>query len=232
MANQIAAYLNNIRKPGQTYWEPFCGACWVTERIIDAPKYASDANGALVAMWQAVQAGWIPPENVSEAEYAEAMAGKYDPALTAFIGFGCSFGGKWFAGYARGGNGRNYDTIAKNSLLKMAPHLRDVTFYHADFFTSEPPAAECLIYCDPPYDNTTGYGATGAFDTAAFWARCRWLDAQGHTVIVSEYQAPADFTCVAEMYTKTNMHTKNGKSPRVERLFRLGDHPQFQGTLF
>ena len=229
--NQIAAYLNRIRQPAQAYWEPFCGACWVTERIYATPKYASDANGALIAIWQALQAGWIPPDDVSEAEYATAMAGEYEPHLTAFILIGCSFGGKWGAGYARG-EGRNWASEAKGGLFYQIRNLQDVTFTNADFFNTEPPAAGCLIYCDPPYAGTTDYGATGPFDSDAFWQRVRMLETAGHTCVISEYAAPDDFTAVWQMRTKTSLNTTNGKDHRIEKLFRLGNHKLVQPELF
>ncbi len=228
--NQIAAYLNRIRKPGQPYWEPFVGAGWVLEKIKGQPIYASDANAALVFMWQRLQRGWEPPNVVTEEMYQEAKAGRYDAALTAFIGFGCSFGGKWFAGYARGEN-RNWAQEASNSISQKSNRFEQAIFFCADFLTCYPPESGCLIYCDPPYEDTTAYGAVPPFDHSRFWERVRQLESGGHTVIVSEYQAPDDFSPVVEMVTKTDMHTTSGKDRRVERLFRLGQHRPLQPSL-
>lgn len=76
-----------------------------------------------------------------------------------------------------------------------------------------------LIYCDPPYENTSGY-STGAFDNAAFWQRVRELSTAGHDVYVSEYRAPPDMVSVLDMPTKTDLRTKaNGRETRLERLF-------------
>ena len=53
-------------------------------------------------MWKALQSGWEPPDIVTEAEYQYIKDHKdEDPALAGFVGFGCTFGAKWFAGYAR-----------------------------------------------------------------------------------------------------------------------------------
>lgn len=235
-ANQIAAYLNQIRQPNQPYWEPFVGAGWILERIKGQPIYASDANPHLIELWRAVQSGWMPPELVTEDDYRQAMAGEFTNAMTAFIGFGCSYGGKWFAGYARNEKGVSDPTIArtaKNSLLHKSNRTENgVHYFYANFLECYVPAYGCLIYCDPPYEGTTGYGAVGQFDSGAFWERVRWLENHGHTVVVSEYNAPDDFSCVLEMPTKTDMHTKDGKAPHIEKLFRLGEHPKFQGTLW
>lgn len=234
--NQIAAYLNMIRKPGQPYWEPFVGAGWVLEKVKGQPIYASDANSALIAMWQALQQGWEPPSEVSEEMFAQAKAGEYNAALTAFIMIGCAWGGKWGAGYARGkkknGEAKNYAEGAKNSLLAKYYRLSKTHFFVADFLTCYVPAYSCLIYCDPPYKDTAAYGAVLPFDHSQFWERVRWLEDQSHTVVVSEYQAPDDFSCVMEITTKTNLNTNNGKDYRIERLFRLDDHPIMQPSFF
>ena len=228
--NQIAAYLNRIRKPDQPYWEPFVGAGWVLEKVKGQPIYASDANEALIFMWQRLQQGWQPPKVVTEEMYQQAKAGELPSQEVAFIGFACSYSGKWFAGYARGED-RNYATEGYNRLLKTVNRLDSVHFFTANFLECYIPAYGCLIYCDPPYEDTTAYGALPPFDSAKFWQRVRWLEGHGHTVIVSEYQAPPDFSCVVEMPTKTDMHTRNGKDHRIERLFRLGEHQLLQPSL-
>lgn len=228
--NQIAAYLNDIRKPGQPYWEPFVGAGWVLEKIKGEPIFASDANQALIFMWQSLQRGWEPPSAVDEDLYKQAKNGLCTAELTAFIGFACSFSGKWFSGYARGCV--NYARVSKNRSLAKINNMGDIHFFQADFLTCYIPAHQCLIYCDPPYQNTTGYGAVPDFDIGVFWNRVRWLEEHGHTVVVSEYQAPNDFCCVLEIPIKTVMHTKNGKDLRTERLFRLGDHKPMKPRLF
>ena len=217
---QIARHLNGIRRPGQAYWEPMVGAAWILQAVHGGKRYAGDLNPYLVAMWQAIQAGWIPPGTLAEQEYLaiKNRPEDYPPELVAFAGFGCSFGGKWFAGYARSGN-RNYASNARNSLLSKKARLVGVEFAVTDIFTSQPPEAECLIYLDPPYKGTTGYGAIGNFDNAAFWDRVREFSGLGHTVVISEYQAPSDFECVLSIATKTDMHTHNGKEGRTERLF-------------
>ena len=67
-------------------------------------RCASDVNRPLITMYKALQDGWIPPSTVTEEMYAEykGIQDAEDP-LTAFIGIGCSFSGKWFGGYARSG---------------------------------------------------------------------------------------------------------------------------------
>lgn len=213
----IAEVLRSLRN-GRAYFEPFCGACWVLQEM-DGERMASDGNEALITMYQALRAGWIPPSSVSEQEYVDIKVRKdaSDP-LTAFVGFGCSFGGKWFAGYARNKRGENYAQQARTSLLAQLPLIRDVRFIYGDYREFSP--VRCLVYCDPPYEGMTAYGAFKGFDHAVFWETMRaW--SRFNVVVVSEYQAPPDFKCIAEIPTHTALREGGKVSPRIERLFTI-----------
>lgn len=208
----------------EIYWEPFCGAASVAVELGHPAPVLSDANEALITMWQHIQKGWEPPSEVSEDMYntVRDTQDPHDP-LTAFVGIGCSFAGKWFGGYARGGAGRNYATNARNSLLRKMKRLQGAVFVHADYTDLEPPRPS-IIYCDPPYMDTTGY-VTGHFDHAAFWDWCRKRHSEGHRVYVSEYAAPRDFACIAQIPTKLDMRDgTGGQPPRVEKLFVCGEN--------
>jgi len=218
VGKQIANFLNNLRESNQPYWEPFVGAAWVLMRIKDTPNYASDIHYELIEMWKALQQGWIPPNKISENEYSLAKRGICSPELTAFIGFGCSWGGKYFGGYARDSTNRNYAQNAKNSLLKQITQVSTTKFFQADYSSCETPNEQMLIYCDPPYIDTTKYSMV--LDYESFWKRCKTLSLSGHTVVVSEYQAPYDWYCVLEMPTRTDYRSKDNRMiPRIERLF-------------
>src|SRR5208337_2924620 len=56
-----------------------------------------DIHADLILMWQAVAAGWVPPHSVTEAQYRQLKHAE-PSALRGFVGFGCSFSGKWFGG--------------------------------------------------------------------------------------------------------------------------------------
>ncbi len=157
--------------------------------------FASDVLPDLALLYQALQRGWQPPSVVSEAEYA-ALRHAPPSAERAFAGFGCSFGGKWFGGYARSNVARNYASNARNGLLKQAAAFGNVEFRTASY-DSLPVMPGAVYYCDPPYASTTGY-ACGGFDHAKFWAVMRVHREAGAQVYVSEYAAPADWTCVWE----------------------------------
>lgn len=213
---QIAGYLESVRE-GRQYLEPFVGGGWILQEM-SGERYASDSNGALITMYKALQTGWVPPENVSEELYREYKDKQdEDDPLTAFIGIGCSFGGKWFGGYARQ-KGYNFAAGGKRSLLKQLPLIQDVHFLHRDYRWFFPETT--LIYCDPPYEGTTGYRS--GFSHKVFWDTIReWSEEKhGNTVVVSEYNAPADFQCVLEIPTKTIIRDSSNKPlESVEKLF-------------
>lgn len=213
---QIVSFLESVREDNQPYIEPFVGGAWVLQGM-SGKRAASDANKALITLYSHLQLGWVPPVDVDEEMYARLKSVQdADDPLTAFVGFGVSFGGKWFGGFARSNVSRNYASNAKNSLLKQLPKIQDTEFSHKSYLDYAPTGA--LIYCDPPYANTTGYDGVGAFDSSLFWETMRvW--SKDNTVVISEYSAPEDFVCVKEMITKTDMHTKDGKEQRVEKLF-------------
>lgn len=72
-----------------------------------------------------------------------------------------------------------------------------------------------IIYCDPPYNNTTQY-VTGDFDSTAFFDWCR---KQTELVVVSEYDAPDDFQCVANFNRRSKLQGGTNGNGKAERLF-------------
>jgi DNA adenine methylase len=216
---QVAGYLESIRKPEQVYFEPFVGGAWVLQEMT-GKRIASDGNFALIEMYKALQSGWTPPESITKEQYAEYKAKQdaRDP-MTAFVGIGCSFAGKWFGGFASSKE-RNYCSNAKNSLSSQLPKIASCAFVHGTFDTHLV-GDGWLIYCDPPYQGTTAYGAFSGFDHDKFWATMRsW--SVNNTVIISEYSAPKDFESMLEIETKTDMRFSDGsKKETTEKLFKL-----------
>jgi len=75
-----------------------------------------------------------------------------------------------------------------------------------------------VVYCDPPYANTTKY--KDGFNHELFWAWVRGLVSQGHDVFVSEYVAPEDFVSVWSKTVNNTLVKDTGSKTGVERLFR------------
>ena len=172
-------------------------------------------------MYKALQNGWIPPDFVTEEEYKHYQKNKpEDDPMTAFCGFGCSFAGKWFGGYARSEGKTCYAATTQRSLLKQLPLIKDVDFFW-DLYDNVDPEG-MLIYSDPPYQNTTNYGAFSGFDHNKFWNIMReW--SKNNTVVISEYEAPDDFECVKEMQSQMGLSVGDSDSKtrpkRTEKLF-------------
>ncbi len=109
--------------------------------------------------------------------------------------------------------------------LQSLQRLQRLTISKADYkdiFVSEPTT---VIYCDPPYINTSGYEDAireSGFNHAEFYD---WCEAQKGLVVLSEYTAPADrFTCV---WSKEKIVLSAGakfQSTKVERLFVVKGH--------
>ena len=95
--------------------------------------------------------------------------------------------------------------------------MKDVTFEWKDYKTLQPKGM--LIYCDPPYANTTKYTGTPSFDSNEFWdVMRRWSN--DNDVYISEYEAPADFISVLDIPTKTSIRDKTDTvCARIEKLF-------------
>ena len=119
----------STRERESTYVEPFCGSCNVASKIHIKKKILNDKNPYLIAMFKALQNGWIPPTEVSEEEYQLAKKNQdKEPHIAGFIGFACSFAGKFWGGYARdtkGGGEGNYALRGHNSILKKMKTLMD-----------------------------------------------------------------------------------------------------------
>lgn len=223
IAKHVASVLRGARKPGQLYVEPFVGAANVFT-LMELPKFGYDANRYIVATLTAVAGGWYPPSTVSEALYRDVKlslgTGKYDDAMTGFVGFGCSFGGKFFGGYARSGR-RSFAQSALDSLERKRKGLAGSAIADCDYREIFIPSGS-LVYCDPPYAGTTGYGSE--FDSEEFWTWAQMLaSAHGCDVYVSEYTAPpgvAEEVWRKETYTV--LSSRVGYSEvRTERLFRV-----------
>ena len=71
-----------------------------------------------------------------------------------------------------------------------------------------------VVYCDPPYAGTGGYGRE--FDHEAFWQWCRTRD---FPVYVSEYHAPEDFISVWSKEKRRLFNHRVLSTNAVEHLF-------------
>ena len=225
--NRIAKHLLPImlasRTEGMNWVEPFVGGANMIDKV-DGERIGADFNEYLIDFFNELKKGWTPPKHVTKEEYYAIKENKEDDTkMTLWAGICCSYGGKWFGGYAddypesrrlKNGNLPNYQKESRNSVLKQSENLKGVKFVHSSYQDLEIPL-NSLIYCDPPYEGTTKY--KDGFKHAEFWEWCRTKSKEGHKVFISEYNAPADFECVKEVSTNTQLSKGNIK--KTEKLF-------------
>jgi len=218
----IAAISKEVDIKNSTWVEPFCGGCNIIDKVKTKRRIGNDINYYIIKMFQAVQNGWKPPEEVSEECYLAIKMRKefYAPELVAFVAIGCSYSGKWFGGYARGntnkGIPRNYCLESRNNLLKQAENLKSVELYSGDYREFKIPTNSC-IYNDIPYAKTTKY--KDQFDHVSFWKWCDSMLEKGHKVFVSEYNAPDGWRCIWEKEVCSSLTKETGSKKAIERLF-------------
>jgi DNA adenine methylase len=219
ISKELAAFIQPLVTG--SYVEPFCGACWVGLRIKAESKTFADINPDLILMYQELQRGWEPPVEINENDYRDLK--DLPPGLLperAFAGFGCSFSGRFFEGYARNGRGTNYAISARNSLLSFRMKTTGCTFVCSSYASLDYPP-NSVVYCDPPYEGKKKFSGTPGFDMEKFWEWVR-LMSQAHIVLVSEYKAPGDFNILWEKESKLEIRNQNGRETRTERLFCYG----------
>ena len=106
-------------------------------------------------------------------------------------------------------------------MLKDLQGLMTAEFTNLDY-RQVPIPRGAVVYADPPYADTTGYG-NEKFDSAEFWSCMRLLATTGYTVFISEQTAPPDFVCIWEKpFTRTLDRNKSNQFKVYERLYTYG----------
>ena len=207
LKNKIANIMKDLIKSEDVdgYLEPFCGAGSIL--TIMNKEYectASDYHPDLIALWKSVQdKTFTPPTEMTEELYLEIKHSPSPSALKAFVGFGCSFGGKYFSGYAdkyKNSKKENYLQEITNSINKKTHDFQGIRFDCCSYDKWDP--HNMLIYCDPPYQTTkfpikyrTSVKEYDIFDNEHFWDIMReW--SKDNYVFISETSAPPDFVKV------------------------------------
>lgn len=236
IAKEILPFiLANRTDDTMLFIEPFAGGFNLTAEV-SGNRLAYDINPYVISLFSFLYSHANEPkvlqdyfpDVVTEKDYKACQEqyrnGTVSPYI-AFVLFGCSFGGRFNAGYARDKAGkRNYASESKRNLLKQTAKLGyNLTIKNGSYKYINLDIPKAIIYCDPPYQNTTEYKVS-EFDYEVFYDWCHLAKSKGHEVFLSEYQAPSDFT---ELWSKqvncslTNQDRTSNKITRIEKLFKL-----------
>ncbi len=218
IAKDILPIILKDRKEGQYYVEPFIGGGNLMDKV-EGNRIGGDFSPyviqALILIRDNPQS---IPDIITEEDYKYHK--KNETPLKGFVGFAMSFGGRFFEGYRRDKEGkRDYAKESYKSAISQSPFLQGVELVHCSYSDLIIPP-NSIIYCDPPYQGTKKY-KTGGFDYELFWEWCRMKYKEGHTVFISEYSAPSDFTCVWSKEICSSLTKDSGSKKGVEKLFTL-----------
>lgn len=226
IAKQLAEVIDSVRHPGQWVWDAFCGGLSMSVALRKkGPVWSTDACVPLIALYRAVQSGWEPPTEVSKAQWQAAKALPDSDPMKAFCGFGCSFGGMWFAGKAAprtNGTTAKLHSIEASSANTLKRDCVNARLDLVDFMSVQPQPCEAILYLDPPYAGTQSYEGVAPFDSEAFVQRVRgW--AQYTHVFVSEYSFPIGECVWSKASNGSNCFSaRSKKAPAIERLYYVG----------
>lgn len=236
---RIARQLSEvIRKytDSETIYEPFMGGGAMTAALASrfSEVIAGDAHEDIVLMWQAVLSGWEPLP-IDYERYQELRYTDQPSAERGFAGAGCSFGGRWFEGFARGGinadgTPRNHQAESARAVIRDRDAMisGNVHVFHKNYdawpLDCALPAA---IYCDPPYAASSSAKRYAVpFDHRSFWV---WAEemSRTHSVFVSEYQAPEGWVSIWQQPKRQSLVIGSGRRDlRIEKLFVLAGTPE------
>lgn len=210
-------------RENQVFVDLFCGSCNVVAEIDNKyHRIANDKHKYLITMWKAMQKGWVPPDTCSEEEYKHIKSNlDEDMALSGFIGFACSFGGKWFGGYARRKDAyRNYCIQGKRGNIKLIENMKNVVFENKDYKELDIPYG-AIVYCDIPYKEKTQFSVRecGKFYHDEFY---EWVEKNKYNfdIYISEYKesVPDGFEIVWEKESRTDLGNINNEKTKTTEV--------------
>lgn len=232
---EILQIILKDRTKEQFYVEPFAGGMNVICEV-SGSRIANDNNKYLIAMWRGLMSGReilseIPKDIYDKAriEYNTGISIEFDDFLIGYIGFMGSANGRFFDGGYSGksntktGTIRDYIKESISNIKKQIPKMTNVHLENKDYTELQIPN-NSIIYCDIPYRGTKQYSTSKHFIYEIFWNWVRELSKQGHSVFVSEYNAPEDFECVWKKEAKSSLSSNGyigGNKLSIEKLFTI-----------
>lgn len=224
LAKSILDKILENREPGQYFVEPFIGGANIMVNVT-GNRIGADRNPIIILLLKALQDGWLPPKDITKEDYikmetyihglvnnpkspetikkriAQLDKSKIDEREAAWFSLlGHDF--QFMGGYPHRTPNifkKAYDDLFLNGKNEMEVRLRGVKLYNCNYWEIPLPP-NSIIYCDPPYSNTTGYKDPSSgtltpqpFNNEKFWKWCIEKKEEGHTVFVSEESGHAKF---------------------------------------
>ena len=223
LAKHILPIILKDRLIDQWYVEPFVGGFNMMDKVC-GNRIANDSNNYLISLFKKVIEGWIPYKiNRQDWRKIKQNPSLFEDHIVGWAGTGCSYCGVWLGGYSGETitkNGiRDYQAESIRAILSQAIKIKDVLLFSSSYEDLLIPD-KSIIYCDPPYANVSGY--KDKFDSNAFYNYCRRMRELGHSIFISEYSMPSDFTCVWKMNINSSLSKKMGGNDNpVEKLFTI-----------
>lgn len=221
--NRIAKYILPImlkdREEGQCWVEPFVGGANIIDKV-SGNRFGSDNNKYLIRALTLIRdfPEMIPRNNTEYTKEMFEKARKSDltDSIDCFAMFQYSFGSKFKSSWAVNKRGTDYVKECVKNVLKQSANLQGVQLLCCSYDDLIVPK-NSIIYCDPPYEGTTKY--KDGFNHSEFWQWCREKVKEGHTVFVSEYNAPDDFVCIWKKEILNTLKKDNNINKSTEKLF-------------
>lgn len=183
------------------YVEPFCGGMWSAARVAKelhpSTMILNDVNKPLMLLWEKCLAegcDWLPKYPTFEEYNKYKQEQPEDDPLTAYYGFGFSFGGAYYTSYIKPGTSHNGDQV-KSIEKKVKPLSRINIDLHVGSYKDLVIPDNAVVYLDPPYEGRTKAHHFDSFNYDEFWGYARKLSKRC-IVFTSCFDCPSDFETV------------------------------------
>lgn len=205
------------------YFEPFCGMLGVSKYFISLEQtqiILSDINKSIILLLNKLKNGnWSLPEMCTKDKYEKLKYSNKHTAERGFYGVACAYSGIFFAGYRTQSSSRNFFEKSKSNIKEIGNllhnHSKKIKILNSSYLNFKPKGM--TIYCDPPYKNNKfNIEHFNNFDHDLFWETMK-IWSKDNLVIISEYTAPKDFTCIWSKDIKSVFNAKT--DIRTEKLF-------------
>jgi DNA adenine methylase len=222
VSNKTGLSVNEMRE--NVLWiEPFVGGGNFIDKVSFKNRIGLDIDqnsiDALLSIRDSISDLPRTSKEFTENDYKELKTNQL-VKHRGYLGFTCSYGGKWMGGWRRDSFGkRDYVEEAYKNALKQHKLLKDVKLHVSDYKDIKIPK-DSIIYCDPPYEGTTNHNKK-LFNHLEFWEWCRDISNNCLGIFVSEYNAPDDFICLWSKTISSSLTKNTGSKKGIEKLFTI-----------